>query len=90
TEFSQTDETWTQPWGENKTVRNAYNQMTVHLMDEAQTELDLYFRLFDDGVGFRYEYRVPKADSLLITDELTTFSLAADGQSWSIPANYET
>ena len=90
TEFSQTDETWTQPWGENKTVRNAYNQMTVHLMDEVQTELDLYFRLFDDGVGFRYEYRVPKADSLLITDELTTFSLAADGQSWSIPANYET
>lgn len=90
TEFSQVDETWMQPWGENKSVRNAYNQMTVHLADEAHTELDLHFRLFDDGMGFRYEYRVPEADSLLITDELTTFSFAADGTSWSIPASYET
>lgn len=90
TAYTQADETWTQPWGENKSVRNAYNQMKVHLVDEAKTELDLYFRLFDDGIGFRYEYRVPQADSLLITDELTTFSFVADGTSWSIPASSET
>lgn len=90
TDFAANDETWTQPWGENKTLRNHYNEMAVHLADGANTQLTLRFRVFDDGVGFRYEYRVPAADSILITDELTSFHLAQDGMSWSIPANYET
>ena len=47
--------------------------MAVNLVNKDQVELTLRFRVFDDGVGFRYEYNVPAADSLLITDELTTF-----------------
>ncbi|MDO4165384.1 MAG: glycoside hydrolase family 97 protein [Bacteroides sp.] len=89
-DFSTTDETWSQPWGENKNIRNHYNEMAVHLTDAADTRLTLRFRVFDDGVGFRYEYDVVGADSILVTDELTTFHIAQDGTSWSIPANYET
>ena len=66
TEFSAADETWTQPWGENKSIRNHYNEMAVCLSDEADTKLTLRFRVFDDGVGFRYEYEV--AASLLRTN----------------------
>lgn len=90
TDFDTVDETWTQPWGENKTLRNHYNEMAVHLSDSADTKLTIRFRVFDNGVGFRYEYQVPGVDSLLITDELTAFNIAQEGTSWSIPANYET
>lgn len=89
-DFSATDETWTQPWGENKTLRNHYNEMAVRLAGSANVELTLRFRVFNDGVGFRYEYDVAGADSILITDELTAFNIAQDGTSWSIPASYET
>lgn len=84
------DEQWTQPWGENKRHRNHYNEMAVALRDEAGTRLTLRFRLFDDGLGFRYECSVPGADSLLIADELTQFRLAQEATSWSIPASFET
>lgn len=90
TEFTAKDETWTQPWGENKSIRNHYNEMAVHLKDQANTELTLRFRVFDDGLGFRYEYQVPQADSVFVMDELTSFNLAQDGKSWSIPASFET
>ena len=84
------DEHWSQPWGENKRHRNHYNEMAVALRDEAGTRLTLRFRLFDDGLGFRYECEAPGADSLLIVDELTEFRLAQEATSWSIPASFET
>ena len=84
------DEQWSQPWGENKQMRNHCNEMAVRLSNDAGTRLTMRFRLFDDGVGFRYEYEVPGADSLTITDERTEFRFAADGDSWTIPANFET
>ena len=68
TVFTDKDEIWTQPWGENKTNRNHYNEMAVLLKNAANVELTLRFRAFDDGVAFRYEYEVPGVDSLLITD----------------------
>lgn len=83
------DEEWTQTWGENKTLRNNYNELSVELERHDDVELILRFRLFNDGVGFRYEYKTPQ-DSLHITDELTAFRIIDDGTSWSIPANYET
>ena len=55
TDFTTHDETWTQPWGENKTIRNHYNEMAVHLSDTTNAKLTLRFRIFDDGLGFRYE-----------------------------------
>ena len=90
TEYTTKDETWTQPWGENKSIRNHYNEMAVRLKDLANTQLTLRFRVFDDGLGFRYEYQVPQVDSVFVMDELTSFNLAQDGKSWSIPASFET
>lgn len=90
TDLDYKDETWTQPWGENKTNRNHYNEMAVLLKNAENVELILRFRVFDDGVGFRYEYDVPGVDSLLITNELTAFCFHKDGISWSIPANFDT
>lgn len=86
----QADEQWTQPWGENKQLRNHYKQLLVNLKNAQGIQLALTFRVFDDGVGFRYEYDVPRADSLLLTAELTAFNLTQDGTSWSIPASFET
>lgn len=86
---SSHDETWTQPWGENKLNRDRHNEMAVELENAAGAQLTLRFRVFDDGVGFRYEYRTA-CDSLHIMDERTAFRLAGEGLSWSIPGNFET
>lgn len=83
------NEEWTQPWGENKTLRNRYNEMAVAFSDSTST-LTVRFRAFDDGVAFRYELNVDGTDSLTVTDELTQFRLAQEGESWSIPANFDT
>ena len=90
TEFSSKDETWEQIWGENKVIRNHYNEMAVHLANEDSIFLIMRFRLFDDGVGFRYEYRVKDTDKIILTNELTSFNIKGDGTSWSIPASFET
>lgn len=90
TDFDSKDETWTQPWGENKLIRNHYNEMAVHLADTKETLLILRFRVFNDGVGFRYEYQVSGVDSIFVMNELTTFNIAQDGTSWSIPASFDT
>lgn len=83
------DETWTQPWGENKTNRNHYNEMAV-TMSAQRSDLTVRFRVFDDGMALRYEWNVASADSLTVTDELTEFNFATDGSSWAIPGNFET
>ena len=90
TEFSSKDETWNQIWGENKTIRNHYNEMAVHLANIDSTYLVMRFRLFNDGLGFRYEYRIKDTDKIILTDELTTFNIKENGVSWSIPASFET
>lgn len=84
------DETWTQPWGENKILRDCHNEMTAVLKNDDGVLLTLRFRAFDDGVAFRYEWEVPDLDSLTVTDELTEFRFAEDGVSWSIPGNFNT
>ena len=89
TSFDSQDETWTQPWGENKSIRNHYNEMAVNLKNESGVKLTVRVRVFDDGLGFRYEYDTP-ADSLLLMDEYTSFHIAEDGTSWSIPAEFNT
>ena len=89
TKFDSEDETWTQPWGENKTIRSHYNEMAVNLRNGDGAKLTIRVRVFDDGLGFRYEYDT-SADSLLLMDEYTSFNIAEDGTSWSIPAEFNT
>ncbi|HYC87167.1 MAG TPA: glycoside hydrolase family 97 protein [Chryseosolibacter sp.] len=84
---SSVDETWTQPWGEVKQVRNHHNQLLVHLLDGMKRKLSIEFRVFNDGMGFRYH--VPAQKSLkdfVIMDELTEFAFAQDLSAWWIPA----
>lgn len=83
------DETWTQPWGENRRIRDRHHEMAVTMQTPEGVALTVRLRLFDDGLGFRYEYRTP-VDSLRITDERTTLRFARDGLSWSIDGSYET
>lgn len=91
-------EKWSQPWGENKEVLDHHKELEVKLANN-DCKLTLRFRVFNDGVGFRYEYVIPSVssvipseakDSLVITDELTQFNIAQDGRSWSIPAHFDS
>lgn len=83
------DETWEQPWGERRYVRNHYNEWRVSYVEKAglRRRVDVVCRLYDDGLGFRYEF--PEQDGLKtvrIGAELTEFNLSEDGEAWWIPA----
>ncbi len=83
------DETWEQPWGERRFIRNHYNELTVTLKEKAKPfrSFDVVFRVFDDGVGFRYRFpKQPGLEQVKISEELTEFSLARDATAWWIPA----
>jgi len=86
---SSFDETWEPVWGEEKQIRNHYNEVKIELQekDGEKRLLNLIFRAFNDGIGFRYEF--PKQEHLNdfeITAELTEFALPEDYSTWSIPA----
>ena len=77
------DAEWTQPWGENKLMRDHHNELAVVMKNAEGVELTARFRAFEDGVGFRYEYAAP-VDSLTIVGDNTYFNFAQDGTSWTI------
>ncbi len=82
-------ERWTQPWGEQKEIDNSYCELRVQLRqeDSLAREMAIVFRVFDDGVGFRYEWpQQPNLTSLIISDESTEFNLVEDCSAWWIPA----
>ena len=84
------DETWTQPWGEVTRVRDHHNELTVSVAEVAPPgrRFVVVFRVFNDGVGFRYELPAqPGLGEFAITDELTEFALADDARAWWIPSN---
>ncbi|MEM8967530.1 MAG: glycoside hydrolase family 97 protein [Bacteroidota bacterium] len=92
TDTGSDDETWEMPWGEQRTVRNRYNELIVHLQEKEAPNrlLDIYFRAYDDGVAFRYYF--PKqegVDSLIITDEKTQFALTRDHTCWWQPGDWD-
>lgn len=86
------DETWTPVWGEESSIRNHYNELLVHLEQNGTgNRMDIRFRLFDDGLGFRYEF--PSNQPLnyfVIKEELTHFAMADDCTAWWIPGDYDT
>lgn len=95
------DETWHPVWGERRDIRNHYNRLTAHLRQpKTGNRMDIVFRIYDDGVGLRYEFPEP-----VITDEesyrkalryftvereLTEFAMPGDITAWWIPADYDT
>src|SRR4051812_6352745 len=87
---SSADETWTQPWGEVTRVRDHHNQLRVNVAEGAapNRKFSVVVRVFDDGIGFRYELPVqPSLGEFAISDELTEFSMADDARAWWIPSN---
>jgi hypothetical protein len=86
------DETWTPVWGETKTIRNHYNELTVTLAQAATKRVMLvHFRVFDDGLGFRYDF--PKQSELayfVVKEERTQFALAGDHKAFWLPGDYDT
>ena len=86
--FDSKDETWTQPWGEDLEVRNHYNELTVNFQEKSGRRMNVVFRVFNDGVGFRYILpSFSKGKKFSIQDELTEITLAHDAKAWSIPTN---
>ena len=83
-------ETWHQPWGENKEVTDHHQELLLKLKNDSGVELTVTFRAFDDGVGFRYAYSVPGADTLRIIGERTQFAFASDATTWSIPGDFNS
>ena len=84
------DETWEQPWGEVARVRDHHNELRVSVAETAdpRRRFDVVFRVFDDGVGFRYEFPAqPGFESFEIMEELTEFSFADNARAWWIPSD---
>src|SRR5690606_34131700 len=83
------DETWEQPWGERRYVRDHYNELRASFVEKDQDHrrFDMVFRVFDDGVGFRYDVPAqPKLAEAQIVEELTEFAIARPATAWWIPA----
>lgn len=92
TETATFDETWDPVWGEVKTIQNHYNELTVTLNQiTTDRKLVIRFRLFDDGLGFRYEF--PQQEHLtyfVIKEERTQFAMTGDHTAFWIPGDYDT
>lgn len=92
TQTSTFDETWEPVWGEVKQIRNYYNEMAVTLDQKAQDRnIIIRFRLFDDGLGFRYEFPLQKnLNYFVIKEERTQFAMTGDHKAFWIPGDYDT
>ena len=89
---SSFNETWQMPWGEQIDVVNNYNDLKVELQEtsELKRKLNIVFRVFDDGIGFRYEFpEQENLSELLITEENTEFNLTGDHKVWWIPGDWD-
>lgn len=86
-------EAWEMPWGEQREVMNTYNELEVELEEtkSPNRRFNLYFRAYEDGIGFRYEFLSQKGvDSLIIMEENTEFNLTGDHTTWWIPADWDS
>lgn len=91
-ERSATDESWQPVWGENRNIRNNYSELLLKLRQKSSDRrLNIRFRVYDDGVGFRYEF--PQEGALnyfTVKAEKTQFAMAGDHTAWWIPGDYDT
>jgi len=88
-ETARGNDTWEQPWGERRYVKDTYNQVTVRFQQGAtygERRMNVTFRLFDNGVGFRYEVpEQPGLKTMKIAEETTEFDIVPKGTAWWIP-----
>lgn len=86
------NDTWKPVWGETNKIRNHYNELAVTLKQEkTNREMIIRFRVYDDGVGFRYEFPQQKdLNYFVIKEEHTQFAMAGDHKAWWLPGDYDT
>lgn len=85
-------EEWEMPWGEQRMVLNEYNEMIVKIQEtEApKRKFNIYFKAYDDGIGFRYEFLSQKeVDTIIIMEENTEFNLTGNHDCWWIPGDWD-
>lgn len=90
--FSAFDETWEMPWGEKHFVKNKYNEMFVEVLENAEPfrKFNIVFRVYDDGLGFRFDF--PDQENLknfILADENTEFQLTGNHQIWWQPGDWD-
>ena len=92
TQKTSFDETWKPVWGETSEIRNHYNEMLVHLLQPTNNrKIMVRFRIYNDGVGFRYEFPQQKdLNYFVIKEEHTQFAMAGDHKAWWLPGDYDT
>lgn len=92
TTTSTFDETWLPVWGESSHIRNHYNELFVEMEKPSNGRfMNLRFRVYDDGVGFRYEFPLQKyLPYFVVKEEHTQFAMAGDHTAWWIPGDYDT
>ncbi len=89
---SSFSEKWKMPWGEQRWVNNEYNQLVVVLKEETELQrlLSVVFRVYNDGVGFRYSFpKQDNMDEMLIAEERTQFNLTGNHSCWWIPGDWD-
>lgn len=86
------DETWKPVWGEESSIRNHYNELLVQLKQTKNNRfLNIRFRLFDDGLGFRYEFPDQKdLTYFVVAEELTEFAMTGNHTAWWVAGDYDT
>lgn len=88
------NETWEPVWGEVKLIRNNYKQLTLKLEEnkkDLHRKLNIIFKVYDDGIGFRYEF--PQQDGLgafIVSDELTEFTMAGNHTAFWLPGDFDS
>lgn len=89
---SDMDETWQPVWGESRDIRNHYNELFVELEQPAtKRQMNIRFRVYDDGVGFRYEFPEQAAmPYFVVSNECTQFAMTGNHTAWWIPGDYDT
>ena len=92
TEITSFDETWKPVWGEEKEIRNHYNQLAVTLAQPKNNRyIIIEFRLFNDGLGFRYDFpQQPNLNYFVIKEERSQFAMTGDHKAFWIPGDYDT
>lgn len=90
---SMVDDSWDPVWGETKTIRNNYKELYLKLSGRSKPNIiiNVIFRVFNDGVAFRYEFPTqPNLMHFIIKDELSEFGMTGDHQAFWIPGDYDT
>ena len=92
-EIKTKDETWTPVWGEETQIRDQHNELKVNLVQPGEKSriFQITFRVFNDGLGFRYEIpEQPNLRSFIVSDEITTFNLPNDPMTFWIPGDFNS